>query len=308
MPINRCVVVCAVAAVLLLAPRVQAQESLEAARQLYGSAEYDLALAMLNNLMMTTGNSREDRRSIALYRTLCLLATNRRAEADKAIELLVTQDPLFHPPVDDVPPRMRTVIADARKRVLPVILAQKYADSKAAYDRNDFTVALVGFKEMLDGLGDPDIAAAASQSPLSDMKTLAVGFYELSSKAAKALAAPAPPPPAARVEVPPPVPAVPQRPKLYSVEDRNVIPPQPLRQQIPTYPGKITVPKVGVLELVIDVSGAVESAVMRVPVNPAYDRMATTAARTWQYQPATVDGMAVRFLKRIQISLVPSRQ
>jgi hypothetical protein len=101
---------------------------------------------------------------------------------------------------------------------------------------------------------------------------------------------------------------VPRPPKLYSVEDRNVVPPLPLRQEIPPYPGKVTVPKVGVLELVIDVSGAVESAMMRKPVNPAYDRMATSAARTWQYRPATVDGTPVRFLKRIQLSLVPAAQ
>jgi len=307
MRINHSVVVSTVAVVLLLALPVQAQESLDAARHLYASAEYDLALTMLNNLMRTTGNTREDRRSIALYRSLCLLATNRRAEADKAIEQLVTQDPLFHPPLDDIPPRMRTAITDARKRILPAILAQKYADSKAAYDRDDFTVASVGFKEMLDGLGDPDIAAAASQSPLADMKTLAVGFYELSSKAAKALAAPPPPPPAPRAEAPPPT-VVPQPQKLYSVADRNVVPPMPLKQVIPPYPGKVTVPKLGVLEIVIDNSGAVESAMMRVPVNPTYDRMATTAARTWQYRPATVDGTPVRFLRRIQISLVPTGQ
>src|SRR5215510_10404981 len=115
MQMNRPLIVCTVAAVLLLGPRVEAQESLEAARQLYASAEYDTALTMLNSLMLTTGTTREDRRTIALYRTLCLLATNRRAEADKAIEQLVTQDPLFHPPLDDIPPRMRTAITDARK-------------------------------------------------------------------------------------------------------------------------------------------------------------------------------------------------
>jgi hypothetical protein len=61
----------------------------------------------------------------------------------------------------------------------------------------------------------------------------------------------------------------------------------------------------GVLELVIDNSGAVESAMMRVPVNPQYDRIALTAARNWLYQPATLDGAPVKYLKRIQVSLVP---
>jgi hypothetical protein len=45
---------------------------------------------------------------------------------------------------------------------------------------------------------------------------------------------------------------------------------------------------------------------MRVPVNAQYDRLATAAARAWQYQPATIDGSPVKFLKRIQVSLVPT--
>jgi len=297
------VAVCTLLVVLLTAPRVQAQQSLDAARQLYASAEYDTALTMLNGLMMGS-STREDRRSIALYRTLCLLATNRRAEADRAIEVLVTQDPLFRPQLDDIPPRMRTAISETRKRMLPGILQQKYAESKAAYDRQDFALASAGFREMLDGLGDPDIAIAAAQAPLADLKTLANGFYELSSKALM------PPSPTQTAKViadsaAAPGPSIPKQPKLYSAEDRNVVPPLALKQQIPSFPGKVTTAKMGVLELVIDNSGTVESATMLVPVNPAYDRIAITAARGWLYQPATVDGTPVKFLKRIQVSLVP---
>ena len=290
-----------VAFVFLLAQPVQAQESLDNARQLYASAEYDSALTMLNGLM-TSSTTREERRTVALYRTLCLLATNRRAEADRAIETMVSQDPLFRPNADEIPPRMRTAIAETRKRLLPAILQQRYAESKAAYDLKDFTAASVGFKEMLDGLSDPDIAAAAAQSPLADLKTLAVGFYELSVKSLP----PPVPPPMNVAEAPLPAPPVAQAPKLYSIEDRNVVPPVPLRQQIPAYPGRVSAAKNGVLELVIDKTGAVESAMMRVPVNAQYDRLATTAARGWQYQPATVDGAPVKFLKRIQVSLVPT--
>jgi hypothetical protein len=294
------IVVFIFAFVLSVAPRVEAQESLDTARQLYASAEYDTALTMLNGLM-TSGGTREERRTVALYRTLCLLATNRRAEADRAIETLVTQDPLFRPSAEEIPPRMRTAIADTRKRLLPAILQQKYVESKAAYDLKDFAVASIGFKEMLDGLADPDIATAASQSPLADLKTLAVGFYELSVK----LLPPAVPPAMSVAQAPIPAPP-PTAPKLYSAEDRNVVPPIPVKQQIPAYPGRVSAAKVGVLELVIDKTGAVESATMRVPVNAQYDRLATSAARTWQYQPATVDGSPVKFLKRIQVSLVPT--
>jgi hypothetical protein len=285
---------------VLMVPRAEAQESLDTARQLYVAAEYDSALTMLNGLMISS-TTREERRTVALYRTLCLLATNRRAEADRAIETMVSQDPLFRPNAEEIPPRMRTAIADTRKRLLPAILQQRYAESKAAYDLKDFTAASVGFKEMLDGLADPDIAVAAAQSPLADLKTLAVGFYELSVKQLP----PAVPPSMKVAEAPVAAPP-PSAPKLYSAEDRNVVPPIALRQQIPPYPGKVSAAKTGVLELVIDKTGAVESATMRVPVNAQYDRLATSAARNWQYQPATIDGSPVKFLKRIQVSLVPT--
>jgi hypothetical protein len=304
MRMNASVATCTVAVLLLSGPRLHAQNSLEAARQLYASAEYTSALSMLNALS-SVETPREERRAIALYRTLCLLAVGRGTEADRAIESMVSADPLYRPDADDIPPRMRTAIAEARKRMLPGILQEKYKDSKAAFDRQDFKHAAFGFKEMLDGLADPDIMGAASQSPLADLKTLAIGFYELSSKAL------VPPPvaaaPAAQALLPPGPPATIQTPKLYTAEDRNVVPPQAIRQQIPAFPGRVTVGKTGVLELVIDKSGNVESAMMRVPVNAQYDRMATNAAKTWQYQPATVDGAPVKFMKRIQVSLVPNQ-
>lgn len=306
MRMNASVAACTVAVLLLSGPSLQAQDSLEAARQLYASAEYTSALTMLNGLV-TSESAREERRSIALYRSLCLLAVGRGAEADRSIESMVSMDPLYRPDADDIPPRMRAAISEARKRMLPAILQERYKESKAAFDRQDFKHAATGFKEMLDGLADPDIAIAASQSPLTDLKTLAVGFYELSSKAmvpapvvAAAVAA------AVAAPVPGRAPTI-RAPKLYSAEDRNVIPPQAIRQQIPPFPGRVTLAKTGVLELVIDDNGNVESAMMRVPVNAQYDRMATTAAKTWQYQPATVDGAPVKFMKRINVSLVPNQ-
>jgi hypothetical protein len=302
MRINASVAACTVAALLLTGPRLHAQDSLEAARQLYASAEYSSALTMLNGL--TTGEpAREERRAIALYRTLCLLAVGRASEAERAIESMIAQDPLYRPDAEDIPPRMRTAIADARKRMLPSILQQKYVESKAAFDRQDFSAAAVGFKEMLDGLGDPDIAVAAAQSPLADLRTLAIGFHELSSKA---LAPPVPPRPVAEVAPRPVVAAVVLPPKVYTSEDRNVIPPQPIRQQIPAYPGRVVLPRTGVIEVIIDGSGNVESAMMRVPVNAQYDRLVAAAAKTWQYQPATIDGVPVKFVKRIQVALVPN--
>ena len=304
MRMNASVATCTIAVLLLSGPRLHAEDSLEAARQLYASAEYTSALSMLNALS-SVDSPREERRAIALYRTLCLLAVGRGAEAERAIESMVSADPLYRPDADEIPPRMRTAIAEARKKMLPAILQEKYKDSKASFDRQDFSRAASGFKEMLDGLADPDISVAASQSPLADLKTLAIGFYELSSKAL--VPPPAAPPVKAEALLPPRPPATIQAPKLYTADDRNVVPPQAIRQEIPAFPGRVTMTKTGVLELVIDRSGNVESAMMRVPVNAQYDRMATNAAKNWQYQPATVDGSPVKFVKRIQVTLVPNQ-
>ena len=305
MRMNTSVAACTVAVLLLSGPRLHAEDSLEAARQLYASAEYTSALAMLNTLATSSEYPREERRTIALYRTLCLLAVGRGAEADRAIEAMVSMDPLYRPDADDIPPRMRAAISEARKRMLPAILQERYKSSKAAFDKQDFAFAASGFKEMLDGLADPDIALAASQSPLADLKTLAVGFYELSSKSM----VPPPVAPSSVVQAAPPAvsPTISRMPKLYTAEDRNVVPPQAIRQQIPAFPGRVTMQKTGVLEVVIDSNGNVESAMMRVPVNPQYDRMTTAAAKTWQYQPATVDGAPVKFVKRINVTLVPNQ-
>lgn len=293
--IKLCVVV---VFVLGAAASVHAQ-SLVAARELYASAEYADALTMLDALAVRD-HSQEDRRTIELYRTLCFLAVGRRADADRAIETLVAQDPLFRPAADDIPPRMRSAFSETRKRLLPSILQQKYADAKASFDRGEFSKAVDVFKQVLDGLSDPDIAQAAAQSPLSDLRTLAAGFHDLSVKAAA-------PPPALPAPEPAATPA-PQPSRIYGVGEPKVAPPIVIVQRIPPFRGRVLKEAVGILEVIIDETGAVESARMRVPLNGTYDRIVLDATKSWQYQPATVEGVPVRFRKLVQVSLVPGTQ
>jgi TonB family protein len=61
-----------------------------------------------------------------------------------------------------------------------------------------------------------------------------------------------------------------------------------------------------VIEVLINTMGGVDSASMVASISPQYDRLALNAARLWQYQPAKVDGVPVKFVKRIQVNLVPS--
>jgi hypothetical protein len=298
-----------IAAVLLLlvAVNVQAQVSLDAARELYASAEYESALAMLDGLRATE-RPREEHHTIELYRALCMVATGKEADARSVIEGLVSRDPLYRPS-NDLPPRVRSTYSEARKRMLPMAAQSAYQEAKAAFDFKDYTSAQRGFALVLAVLDDPDVQPQATKSPLADIRTLATGFHELSAKAA------APPEPVAKAlpsvpvapELPPtPAPRAVATKKIYSASDTNVVPPIAVLQQIPPYPGQIRVPQTGVIEVLIDTMGGVESASMVSPINPHYDRLAVGAARLWQYQPAKVDGVPVKFVKRIQVNLVPS--
>ena len=58
----------------------------------------------------------------------------------------------------------------------------------------------------------------------------------------------------------------------------------------------------GSLEILIDESGAVEAAQMKMPFSPLYDPLADAAAVEWRYKPATIDGVPVKYRKVVQIA------
>jgi TonB family protein len=237
-----------------------------------------------------------------MYRVLCLVAVGRSADVDAAIDRLVSQHPLYRPPSDELSPRMRTAVSTARVRLLPPLVQRRYEESKTAYDRGDFSAASIGFKWVLTALTDPDMSQLTGQSPLADIKTLAAGFVGL---AEKALAPPPPVSPPAPIVAAPPAKPVRDLTRVFSTEDTDVVAPVTTRQSMPQFPGVLTATATGVIELVIDAAGTVESARLMESVHPRYDQLLLVAARKWQYQPAQLDGTAVRYTKRIQISLAP---
>jgi hypothetical protein len=271
------------------------------ARQLYASADYRGALTMLDTLL--AGNpTPQDRQSIELYRTFCLVAIGSTDEANKAIEAMVSRDPLYRPNMDDVPPRLRSVFSDARKRLLPALIQERYVIAKAAFDRGEMKIAADGFSQVLVVLSDPDIGATAKQAPLSDLRVLASGFNDL---ATRALAPPPEPVVPVAAAAPPPVttPSAPKVALVYTQDDKNVQPPETVRQVMPVYPGRVPFDRDGILEIIIDASGTVESATMLQSVEPLYNRLLLTAAKEWLYRPARLEGAPVKYRKRIQVSL-----
>jgi TonB family protein len=294
---------CLVALATIATARVaRADESLASARDLYASAAYEEALAALDQVR-AAGVPAADAFAVDQYRAFCLLALGRAAEAQTAIEAIVVADPLYHPSAADVSPRVRAAFSEVRRRLLPSIIPQQYAQAKAAFDNKNYAEAATGFTHVLAALADPDVVQAAGQSPLSDVRTLAIGFQELSARAAAPPPPPAPPPLPAEVA---PEPVVPSAPRVYTVGDTDVVPPTPVVQELPRFSGRLPASTKGILEVVINERGLVEAATMRASVDQAYDRLAIDATRSWRYKPATANGVSVKFKKMIQITIKPT--
>jgi protein TonB len=359
--------------VLAATTAVAADDSLATARDLYAAAAYEDALAVLNRLGTPAGVP-GDGPAIGQYRAFCLLALGRVSEAEQAIETLIAAEPSYHPSDADASPRIRSAFSDVRRRMLPGIVQQQYAQAKAAYDKKEFGVAAEGFRQVIGALNDPDLKSAANQPPLSDLRMLAAGFGELSASAAAPPPLPLPSAPVAATEPPqlagparpavqtgpavqtarpavqtspalqtarptvqtsppvqtarpaaqtsaavqtarpavqssPAVPASPQTPqpqRIYTSEDGNVVPPAVVRQSLPPFPTAARARAQGTLAVVVDESGAVESASMLGTLNPVYDPVILEAARQWRYKPATLDGVPVKYRRIVQINLVPN--
>jgi TonB family protein len=291
-------------ALLFAAMLAAGENSLATARHLYASAAYEDALAVLNAL--PANQPAEDLRAIEQYRALCLLALGRAAEAETAIAAVMSDNPSYRPAAD-VSPRVRAAFADVRRKMIPLILQNWYAQAKAQFDRKEFAAAASLFGQILQVMSDPEVQSLAAQPPLSDLRTLASGFRDLAQNAVPPLPLPAVAIPAA----PPVAPAfaaapVTTLPRIYTSRDAEVVPPLVIRQALPPFPGPALVGKLGLIDVVIDENGDVESARVVQTVTAQYDKLALAATKNWHYQPATLNGVPVKYRKPIQVTVKPA--
>ena len=307
--------------VLLIWPAaVRAQESIQAAQTLYASASYDEALAVLDRLQKQPLAS-PDLRDVQQNRALCLLALGRPDEAALAVAAVVASDPAYRPGDAGTPPRVRAMFKEVRGRLLPGIIVARYGESRTAYDGQQWADAARGFQLVIALAGDPDLSASDMKS-VQDYKVLADGFEKLASASAATAeaaekkvesplpAAPAPSAPTAdntpaqtadRTPEQAAAPASPNR--LYSAADANVTPPVVFRQDIPRWSLSARPPsRDGMLELTIGLDGRIERATLTQGMAPAYDHDLLEATRNWRYEPARLDGHAVRYRKAIRIT------
>jgi hypothetical protein len=267
-----------------------AQDGLSMARELYASAAYEDALAILNKIQPNVQAS--ERLAVNQYRAFCLVALRRTTEADQAIEAVLSDEPSYSPAVTDASPRILSAFESGRQRVLPTLMQRRYTHAKARFDRQEFAGAAVEFDQVLKILNSPELADVTSRPPLSDLRALATGFRDLSARAA-------PPPAPTPAQAPAPVqgPAV----RVYNAGEPRVTPPVTLRQDMPPLPTGIILQAQGVLEVIINEGGFVELATIRAPIDPRYDRLVLAWTRLWRYQPAMVGTTPVKFRKIIGV-------
>ena len=98
-------------------------------------------------------------------------------------------------------------------------------------------------------------------------------------------------------------------PRVYTASDRDVISPVPVAQALPEWrapTAELARARLrGVLELLIDEQGRVETASLREPLSPGYDDRLLRAAREWKFVPAKKGDQAVRYIRIVEIVLQP---
>ena len=291
---------------LTLSVSARAQESLQAAKDLYASAAYEDSLGMLSRLQLPDAPA-----EVQQYRAFCLIALGRLPEAEKAIESVVKANPEFVPAALEVSPRIQEIFTRTRNQLLPDLVRDMYLVAKQSLERKDRAESVAGFKavvELIDGAGGD------AREALDEMRFLAAGFLDLS----RAL----PEPGVTR----PPTAAVPVQSASASTSSGlapsapatsantpplEITPPVAIRQTMPpwtptdnasrraTYSGSI---RVG-----ISVTGQVERAEIVRSVHPMYDRLLLQAAKNWAYQPARRSGSAVPSEQVVEVQLKPNQ-
>jgi TonB family protein len=306
-------------AVWCLAAPVGAQDGLAAAQALYADARYEDALKAFDALKTAGGQPPQTALAIEQGRALCLLALDRGADAQQAIETMLRLDPSFKPAEDDTPPKIRAVFRDVRRRALAGVLQEVYARAKQAYERKAYDEAVAGFGQVLVLLDDPDLVLDAG--PRADMRLVAKAFEDL------AKAASTPPPSAPPPGAPAPVVAVGAEgtpapggvtaaagtrggaapDPLYDGASKDVTPPvaertdvripDSLKRSLPT--GDV------VVELIVSATGTVESVTVRQSPDSVFGALVARAVMDWRYRPASRAGKPVRY--RLMTKVVVSR-
>ena len=291
-------------------PRLPAQDPLLAAKDLYASASYEEALTTLAGI---ESSGTEIARQVDMYRAFSLYALGRTAEAEKVAESLIRREPLVE--LDEAAPRIEAMFQNVRKRLLPVLIRTEYRTARTDLDQKKPESAKARLNDARRMLASAQKIGAWDEG-LADLQVLVDGFLDLTTRAAAdqaSAAAPAtvvsaaPSGSAQQMDAPLTIQRGPA-PMSYGPEDEGVTPPSIVDQTLPRVPEQLRRllrgrTGTGVIDLLIDETGAVQQATVRTSINTVYDALVVTSSRSWRYRPATREGVPVRYRKSIQITL-----
>jgi len=306
----RCLVVA-----LAGASPVSAQGTLEKAKALYDSAAYDDALTALATVQAPEAQQ---------YRALCLLALGRAQDAKDAVEQLVSTTPLFEPSLEDVPPRFLTLVAEAKKKLVPSLARKTFNEGRDQFRSGEHEQSLEKFDLVLTLTETPGFKETSDAEVL---RTLASGFIDLAqateaaraaakaaeTKAAEAKAAEAKAAEAKSIGSTATEPKAPEPGAASAVAESTpaagasteVSQPVAIRQTIPPVPSGMAGlgSPTAAVRVAIGPDGKVITASMQQPSHPLYDRLVLQAAREWLYMPAMLNGKPVASEKVVSIQL-----
>ncbi len=263
------------------------------AKTLYAQALYEDALVQLNGITEADVANQVDQ-----YRALCLLALGRDREAQASLERIVVRAPLYVVKADDASPKLVTLFQQVR-RGLARRRQRSVRESAGEFRREAFRG---GPGAVRGNAGGAERSRRGRfSSSIADLKQLGEGFLKLTN-AELTPAEPATPSPVA-------VRVAPVKAAFYTSGDADVVPPVEVVRDLPPWNPPPTLPNGtyrGKLQLDIDEQGLVERAILIEAIAPPYDNRLIAASKTWRFQPATKDGVAVKYRKTITVVLQPS--
>lgn len=287
---------------LAVAMPLAAQDSLQHIRNLYASAAYEDTISAVTSL-----GTADPRGEIVQYRVFSLVALGRIAEAEKAVEAVLTAHPRYRPDAAEASPRIQELFATVRARVGPAAVKELYQAGKAALDKKDRQAAIRLFEEMLRTADDPDVKDQAS---VGELRLLGSGFLDLSRALGAAGASPvasaSPPSAGATPDGATPGTATSGTPAAIAAAISGPI---AIRENLPAWTPASSSNRVeftGTLRVMISATGTVDLAEIIDSVHPAYDRLLVEAARSWRYQPAKRNGLALPSEKMVSVRLKPA--
>jgi hypothetical protein len=206
-------------------------------------------------------------------RAAALLAQGQAAEAAMVFDSLLLANPLYEPKPTDLTPESLAAFRASQKVLLPVLAQRGYERARTALAAGDPERAWSTARETAAILertsGDPAFRQQVQQL-IEEATTARAATDEI----------------------------------IYTSKDNGVVPPRPLSRQFPNAtPNGVPPHRVGTLEMVIGKDGTVEFVKLHTPLNRYHERMIVSAAKAWQYRPATKGGRPVKYRLTVTINL-----